>query len=423
GIGIDLFQVEKIDTDPLSDYNGNKWDKINPGAEGLYTMSINNKGDLNDTYEMTLSYPPRDAGWDWYFIETESLTANVSLTAPPLADQFGGITGQALTVKVECPIEAIANTRIPILLKGTSVLSKTSNMEEITKKDELIMVVGSEMDFEMGATQTEMLMLPEDNGTMDFEIILTNTGNTGMYILISAQGIPSGLDVKFSKDPIKLNYSSTVLFPVRVCFPEYLLYDQGDVISLKFFGITEGPRKNISVNITIGRWADLDVEYIGPDPIIIKPGESGNGTVRITNLGNAPEWINASLEGERDSLSLSLSTVEQTSIIQARDHLDIEVTAHAHQDAGSSIGTIYLNITSEISSPVSIPIDVEVVHLHNVSMRLVDGSVKLTDTISPGDARKYVIVIENHGNGPENLDLDIGSQFTGAGNEKVDIAS
>ena len=85
-VNFDIQFMVEPDQDQLSEMKGKKWAKLSPGSNGIYWIIITNMGPINDTYRIKLEDPPKDAGWNWYFYETRSLTADVELTSPHIRD-------------------------------------------------------------------------------------------------------------------------------------------------------------------------------------------------------------------------------------------------------------------------------------------------------------------------------------------------
>ena len=47
--------TKPVDMSPISLYQGYKWDKISPGATGIYSFEVANVGNVNDTYALTIT--------------------------------------------------------------------------------------------------------------------------------------------------------------------------------------------------------------------------------------------------------------------------------------------------------------------------------------------------------------------------------
>lgn len=412
-VDFDLFYLKQIDTDPLSDYNGNKWDKINPGAEGLYTMSINNKGNLNDTYQLFLSTPPRDAGWNWYFIETGTLNASVTLTAPTLADQFGGITGQTLTVKVECPIEASKDTQIPVLLKGTSELSMSSDIEEITKKDELIMVVGEQNEIQLKIEDSTKYVDP--NGTVEFYMLISNLGNRDVInVLLSVEGVISGWNVKFPEEPIPVYQGQTKSIPLRVKAPGYARSNSKLVLNV--IGVIEGAtnfRATAPCTVIVNHVYDFDAVAIDKE-VSVDPGNSVWFTMQISNIGNGEDVIKPSAYEILLDWNLTFYNREGFQKyevdIDYQENIFLLGRLKVPEDTRTGPYVVGVNLTGEGSSRL-IYIKVKVNQTFDLRVKTLEGEDNMTSNIRPDQEMPYVIRVSNLGNGLETVNLKLGARY------------
>lgn len=421
-VDFDLFYLKQVDTDPLSDYKDKKWDKINPGGEGLYTMSINNKGNLNDSYLMTLSTPPRDAGWNWYFIETGTLNATVSLTAPTLADQFGGVTGQTLTVKVECPIGASKDTQIPILLKGTSELSRSSEIEEITKRDEIIMVVGEQHELQLKIEESTRYVDP--NGTVEFYLLISNLGNEEVInVLLNVEGKTSGWNVKYPEEPIPVYQGQTKSVPLRVKAPGYARANSKLVLNV--VGKIEGAtniRATAPCTVIVNHVHDFDAVAIDKR-VSVDPGKSVWFTMQIKNLGNGEDLIIPSAYEILLDWNLTFYNREGFQKYEVPIDYDenIFLQGRIKVPEGTRTGpyVVGVNLTGQGSSSI-VYVRVNVNQTFDLRVKTIDGDNNMTADIRPDQEIPFVIKVSNLGNGLETISLKLGARYDHT-NDAMDV--
>ncbi|MFO8052208.1 MAG: CARDB domain-containing protein [Thermoplasmatota archaeon] len=421
-VDFDLFYLKQVDTDPLSDYKDKKWDKINPGGEGLYTMSINNKGNLNDSYLMTLSTPPRDAGWNWYFIETGTLNATVSLTAPTLADQFGGVTGQTLTVKVECPIGASKDTQIPILLKGTSELSRSSEIEEITKRDEIIMVVGEQHELQLKIEESTRYVDP--NGTVEFYLLISNLGNKDVInVLLNVEGKTSGWNVKYPEEPIPVYQGQTKSVPLRVKAPGYARANSKLVLNV--VGKIEGAtniRATAPCTVIVNHVHDFDAVAIDKR-VSVDPGKSVWFTMQIKNLGNGEDLIIPSAYEILLDWNLTFYNREGFQKYEVPIDYDenIFLQGRIKVPEGTRTGpyVVGVNLTGQGSSSI-VYVRVNVNQTFDLRVKTIDGDNNMTADIRPDQEIPFVIKVSNLGNGLETISLKLGARYDHT-NDAMDV--
>jgi uncharacterized membrane protein len=422
-VDFELFYLKAIDQDPLSPLVNKKWDKINPGAEGLYTISINNKGNLNDTYALSLSTPPRDAGWNWYFIETGSLNASVSLTAPSLSDVFGGITGQTFTVKVECPIDATRDTKIPILLKGTSVLSQTSVIEEITRKDELIMVVGEHNELQLKIEDSTKYVDP--NGTVEFYLLITNLGNKDVInVLLSVEGKISGWDVKFPEEPIPVYQGQTKTIPVRVRAPYWARANSKLVLNM--VGVIEGApnfRSSAPLTVIVNHVYKFDAVVIEKTGVSVDPGSTVRFTMQISNLGNGEDTIMPS--AYEILLDWNLTFYNKEGFQKYEVTLDYDTNIYLigrlkiPEDTRTGPYVVGVNLTGEGSSLV-VYVKVYVNQTFDLRVTSNENDNNITTNIRPDQEKPFIIKVANKGNGLETITMRLGAQYDHT-NDAMDV--
>jgi uncharacterized membrane protein len=413
-VDFEVFYLKAIDTDVLSPLVNRKWDKINPGAEGLYTVSINNKGNLNDTYLLTLSNPPRDAGWNWYFIETGTLNASADLTAQLLADQFGGRSGQTFTIKVECPIEATRDTKIPILVKGVSVLSQSSDIEEIIQKDELIMVVGEHNELQLKIEDSTKYVDP--NGTVEFYLLITNLGNKDVInVLLSVEGKISGWDVKFPEEPIPVYQGQTKTIPIRVRAPSWARANSKLVLNM--IGVIEGAtnfRATAPLTVIVNHVYDFDAVVIEKQGVSIDPGKTVWFTMQISNLGNGDDLIRPS--AYEILLDWNLTFYNKEGFQKYEVTLDHEANIYLSgrikipEDTRTGMYVVGVNLTGEGSSLV-IYLKVFVNQTFDLRVTSIDNDHNITANIRPDQEKPFIVKVANKGNGLETITMRLGAEF------------
>ncbi|MGA1866486.1 MAG: CARDB domain-containing protein [Thermoplasmatota archaeon] len=413
-VDFELFYLKAVDQDPLSELVGRKWDKINPGDDQIYTISIRNKGNLNDTYMLTLSTPPRDAGWNWYFVETGTLNASTSLTAQVLADQFGGISGQTFIVKVECPIEATRDTKIPILLKGVSVLSMSSDIEEITQKDELIMVVGEHNELQLKIEDSTKFVNP--NATVEFYLLITNLGNKDVInVLLSVQGRISGWDVKFPEEPIPVYQGQTKTVPIVIRAPNWA--QANSKLVLNMIGEIEGApnfKSTAPLTVIVNHVYDFDAVVIEKQGVYVEPGETVWFTMQISNLGNGDDDISPS--AFEILLDWNMTFYNKEGFQKYDVTIDFEELIYLYgrikvpENTRTGLYPVGVNLSGEGSSLV-VYVKVFVNQTFDLRVTSIDDDHNISANIRPDQEKPFVIKVSNKGNGLETVTMRLGAQY------------
>ncbi|MGA1820522.1 MAG: hypothetical protein ACMUHU_05885, partial [Thermoplasmatota archaeon] len=412
---VDLAQqlrLKAVDQDVLSPLVNHKWDMINPGAWGLYTISINNKGNLNDSYEIMLLRPPIEAGWNWYFFETGTLKVEVNLTAQLMADQFGGKSGQTFTVYVECPYEATRDTKIPIILKG---VSNRSN-ETVTRTDELIMIVGERNGLSMFIYE-DPIQIFGPNNTVAFHLGITNTGNKDVVnVLLSVEGKISGWDVKFPEEPVPVYKDQTKLVPIRIRAPNWARFQMGEGYMFNFIGVIEGA-PNYRVNVTlrvpkISGWQAYIPPIIDPD---IDPGGTLNASLRIYSRSNFDDIIHFKRIDTDDQLEVDITDREGLPVdalsMEAFGDAELVVRINASEDAVAGNHTVVFRLTPVENEVIEVSATVNATQYGGLHSTFLDGSLEIRDIAPIREKRRFTIEVKNNGNGPDNVSLSLGRFF------------
>ncbi len=413
-VDFELNYLKQPSTDPLDPLVGEKWDKINPGAEGIYTISVLNKGNLNDTYELTLSPPPLDAGWDWYFVETGDITANISLTAPPLAEQFGGITGTSFTVKVKCPIDATKDTQIPIILTGVSGRSKEAVIEDIIKVDKLIMIVGEVNELQLRIEDSTKYVDP--NGTVEYTLEITNLGNKDIiYVVLSIEGKQPGWTVRYPEEPQAVYQGQTRPVTIRVTAPGYVGANQKLVLNV--IGVVKDAtniRASAPLTVIVNHVYEFDAVVIEKDSVRVDPGNNVWFRMQVSNLGNGEDMIMPNAYEILLDWNLTFYNLEGYQkyefTMDWKSNIFINGRIKVPENTRTGWYVVGVNLTGEGSSKV-VYVKVYVNQTYDLQVETLDDTNVMTAQIQPDQEKPFVLRVGNYGNGLERVTLRLGKQY------------
>jgi archaellum component FlaG (FlaF/FlaG flagellin family) len=413
-VDFELNYLKQPSTDPLDPLSGEKWDKINPGAEGLYTISVLNKGNLNDTYELELSAPPTDAGWDWYFIETGEITANISLTAPPLMQQFGGVTGTTFTIKVKCPAEAAKDTQIPIILKGTSVESMSSVIEDITKTDTLIIIVGEISELDLKIEDATKYVNP--NGTVEYYLQITNLGNKDVInVILSIEGKQPGWKISYQEEPVPVYQGQTKQVTIRITAPGYVGANQKLVLNV--VGVIQGStqyRDSAPLTVIVNHVYDFDAVVVEKDGVKVQPGSNVYFRMQVSNLGNGEDIISPNAYEILLDWNLTFYNPEgfqkYTFTLDWKTNIFIHGRIKVPEDTRTGQYVVGVNLTGQGSSKV-VFVKVFVNQTYDLRVTTIEGENELSTQIRPDQEKPFVLQVGNYGNGLERVTLRLGKEY------------
>lgn len=286
--------------DPLDPMVGKKHDTVMPGSKGLYTISILNKGNVNDTYDISLNEPT--PGWDWHFIETGKRYADISLTAAILVEQHGGVSGATFTIQVQSPETATAGMIFPLILSGTSRLA-TEWFIELEKNDTLNFIVGEVHDFEIEVPDGPFLFEGfYSPWGLEIPVNITNLGNVDpISVLLSVNGSYPQIGVSYWDDPFPVSKGSTFTRTITIYIiePGMMTDPAGTVYEFQISAESGGLYRNGSFEVILGERSSLE---ISTDPGVIediRPETNFEMNLIIKNRGNIDEVLNITADADK----------------------------------------------------------------------------------------------------------------------------
>ncbi|MCU0799036.1 MAG: hypothetical protein MUC62_05135, partial [Candidatus Thermoplasmatota archaeon] len=401
-------------TDPLDPLVGQKWERIGPGEEREFQLTISNKGNLNDSYEIVLSPPPKEAGWDWYFIETKGQKMMVNLTAGALRDVFGGISSETFTIMVEVPSGAAKDQRIPVQVAGTSVLSRNSNIEEIRKTDTLVMIVGVNRDLVMYSNDPTLHVDP--NSSVEFSLYLMNNGNQDLIrVLLGSSQTPKGWTMSMPSGPIEVYQGQSKLVVVKVTAPRYARANEKLVLTIT--GVIEGSptyKDEVILTTIVNHVYDFDVVVLNKEGIKINPGKTQWFAIQVSNQGNTEDKLKPSAYELKLDWNLTFYNVEGYQKYELLLDFDTSMTIKGLLKIPFNTRTgwyvVGLNLTGIGSSKI-VYLKVFVNQTFDLQVRSLDGSNNLTSQIRPDQERPFTLKVSNFGNGLERVVMKLGAKF------------
>jgi len=414
-VDFELSYLKQPSVDPLDPLVGKKWDKINPGGEVIYTVSILNKGNLNDTYEVSLNPPPADTGWNWTFIETSSLKARIDLAAPIFREVTGATSGTTLNVKVKCPIDARKDTQLPVVVRGISVLSGQSDIEEITKTDEITMVVGEHNELEVRIDESTKYVDP--NGTVEFMVSITNLGNKDVInVKLSVYPKAAGWDVRYPDDPIPVFHGQTKKVAVTIKAPGYARANSKLVLNVE--GVIVDATNFVStapLTVIVNHVYDFDADVIEKEGVAVDPGTSVYFNIQISNLGNGDDLIKPT--AYEIMLDWNLTFFNQEGYQKYEVPLEYKATyfllgrIKVPEDTRTQRYVVGVNLTGGGSTKV---VYIAIFVNQTFDLRVTsEEEYNMVEEVylQPNQEKPFIIKVANYGNGRENVVLKLGQDY------------
>jgi len=299
----DIQYMIEPDIDPLSPLYNEKWSKIPPGASVEIWVVVMNMGEKNDTYEILLSGPSADTGWEYYFKEEGGTGSTVNLTSPRIRDEFGGISFKTFIVEVQCPIDGGKGWNIPLEVSMVSENSRSAyGPDGLSDTDRLFFIVG-EISYLHISPPWKRIYYTDPGEWIDITVPFTNLGNKDEITIdiIIEEGdhwrtsyrdfeniytrSKHLLDLEWTRSVIDVHQGETVFKNISVRTPP-LWAGEDDVFQFRIFAYIVGaPLFYMSdiVTIIVNKLTKLQVEIEDIHGILMKQGSFTTVDLNINN--------------------------------------------------------------------------------------------------------------------------------------------
>ncbi|MGA1793909.1 MAG: CARDB domain-containing protein [Thermoplasmatota archaeon] len=419
------------DMNTYSPYYGQKWAKLSPGAEAIYWIIIYNMGPLNDTFHVELSAPPRDAGWNWYFMDIGKLFLEVDLISPQVRDEIGGITYKTFPIMVQCPIDATRDPRIPMTVTAVSERDLFDpGIVAPVDSDELLIITGN-VGYLPIRLWDQTLFLVEPGEWITLPVSVTNLGNKDAFNVTltideseywrsSYRDFESIyqrkgyiLDYEWTETTVTVWQGQTVRLDVRVRVPPEI-FGSDDVMQFRMFGRIEGSNYWMTsdvVTLIVERYAELKVAIFEGESFPVEPGKVERVHLNVFNtfenqdvledvLLLDPKGVRLEVFNETNSSFENMgirgfSTAIVPLEFYVDDHypfglLDLKLVIRTRY-----YGKIFLNVTLDVRKKAGI--------------KLLPTDPLISDVIdmSPGKEKTLVFGVRNEGNCDAKVTLEL----------------
>jgi len=373
-----------------------------PGDWGSVRVEVSNDGNITDSFVPSVIGLPTD--WQIYYAHTNGITLNplsgvtlypgeskqIDLKIMPGQNESTGFT--QMTFKAYSNYYNEVNTTLPVQFQ---VLA-----------DRVPLITGPE----------QRPNCPPGN-TCTFAVLVENIGAaTDVFDLsIDQASLASGWQVG-----LEWTQASSILVrpdtPVQVYLTMTLPNDCApDTIStFKLTATSQNDSRRfheIELDISASMISNASVEVTNTQSVgdwIVDAGETKTISFTITNHATRQDIFEMSVQSSGAMLWVVEQPTRPNAVINsgASTTFSIEVTAPANAQAGDDGPNIIPIITSTRSGMTFMGTefnDLEVESIEDIIIRLVDSPLKLT----PGIGNKIEIEIENDGNGPTQVVIDL----------------
>lgn len=427
---IDFYVGWDIDPwmeDPDDPRKGQKYNQISPAATEKFKILIKNLGNVNDTYDLSLTGLLK--GWNAYFTENRLNTYSVSLDAKSYetcSDYKGSET--EIDVYITVPANAWRNDISQIKIIGFSRFSINNlSLEDIYREDILIVEVKIPCDpIELTCDDPQKYIDPGSNLTFIIEIRIIERTNV-MVELNHTNFLPEGWKVDYPK-LVYGSKSSLTKISIVIAAPFHSPRGNKCIVTIRGNIVSEGLSWASDTQTLV---AIVGPDYCPPELDIspythtVDPGESVESTIKVSNQANCDDFVILSpfkLKPEWGDAVFIYKGQEFYNYIQI--HLDytekITVKLKLLIPENELAGTYHpvFNVT-DLKNTFLLRIEVIVNQTYDLSIFVHDEEKnEFVDQIeidaSPGWELSYLFKLTNNGNGPDIIKLeseDLGLKF------------
>jgi len=273
------------------EFTGSKVGSIAPGERKVFQVVLNNKGNVNDTYDISLVSP---SNWGVFFDnggEGWNLTLAKEGRVPDAA---------VINVTIEAPITASKGEIVDITILGTSTMSGMLGLGSLKRSDQLsltitglpaIVISCQEDNKHVNPGETvkyEVFLINNFDSTLDVTFSFFATGTIIDSLQIFSQNWSAGYPTK--NFAIKSRERVKVIFQVGA--PTKAIAGTRKVVELRATGYDnfgmEYEAQAIAVTAISNLVARISAQAT-PDEQRCQPGSAVNYTIAVTNEGNGDD--------------------------------------------------------------------------------------------------------------------------------------
>ncbi len=319
------------------EFTGNKIGDIAPGERKVFQAVLNNKGNVNDTYDISLVSP---SNWKVFFDnagEVWNLTLGKEGAVPDAA---------VINVTIEAPITASKGEIVDITILGTSTMYGMLGLGSLKRSDQLSLTVTGLPALVMSCVEDnkhvnpgeivkyEVFIINNYDSTLDVTFSFYGTGTLIDSLQVFANNWSGGFPAK--NFAIKSRERLKVIF--QVAAPTYARSGTRKVIEIRAIGYDNFGMEYEAQPISVTAIANLVAKISAnaePSEQRCYPGNDVNYTITVNNEGNGEDIADLQIydlpigwEYEFESTSNFLSPFEEVPV-----ELKIIVPANALADS------------------------------------------------------------------------------------------
>jgi hypothetical protein len=382
-----------------------------PGEEHVYTVSLQNIGNVNDTYRIWVD--DLQPGWEFsWSTGTENDASEISVELESaLFKEYGAVNTTELQLRVRIPTDEIGGEISYITIKGVSILSENEQAKDhpaislIERKDTMFVKIGNVPKLHIFCDENKKYIMPGERAK--FNVYVKNNGNVDYTVMLSYSEPTTGWFISAPK-AVDVRSAEQKLIEVFLTAPAEEYQTQAEtheMIGIEGRVDTNEGTLSSSVGVIgiLGHVRHMNVT-VTPAVNTTVPGGAVGYTALIENLGNSD------LEVVLNPYSLELGWAllfpdDDSFLVMWKETVAVRFQIHVSTSALAGTITNILNV-SDISGENTVHVNVKTVVLqtHDLGIGVYTEDNDLytagtTQYITPGSQTMYDIRVENKGNG------------------------
>ncbi|MEM2870397.1 MAG: S8 family serine peptidase [Thermoplasmata archaeon] len=351
--------------------------RADPGGRASFELEVLSTGNAPDTISLSLEGGLPE-GW------SASLSSeSVNLGA-----------GERTSVKVDIEVSRDAPAFERVSMRASAVSGGN-----LTHRAMLWLTVEVNQVFMMELFAAGEERWVEPGGTEVHRLEVRNAGNGPDEPLLALRGLPDGWGATLSTERLRLAAGEAQNFSVIVSAPRGArALSQASITVSCSYG-RNGTTETV-VTTRVRQLAAIELELAASNNAI-NPGGEGELTVIVRNRGNGPDAIALSAElpeGWRGEWSRPVT------LIEPGDYATERLTVFVPQDAPAGQMELMIGAVSGADPNVTAELEASVLVKQYYGVRLSAPVNK--ETVEPGSAADFEVVVENTGNGEDTFILE-----------------
>ncbi len=414
-VDYDLHFIDPSNDDPFDTGAGRNNVTVDQGSKTHAPLLIWNRGNINDTYTLTLDPPPLDQGWIWYFAETGTRTIDLSLTAPTMCEVFGGESSRILDVVVHCPADGYGGWEIPVKVMPDSYQYRINGIEALQSPATLMVKIR-----EMASIQILVMGAfthASPGGETEATVQIWNTGNIKeMELDLTVEDMYNISTLNSPIDPVVVDMGKTIyetinltISPRAMAETTYLLIVNA---SNEKFGVWDTDQLRIQADPVQGLEVDIDL-----NDDVVCPGNPARGVLRVRSLANFDDEICVNLSSSFPGLEMEF-TVSPGGLkgyfeLPAFSKISSEVMVTTAGSVPAGKYQLSVSITPKSMATRNFTQEITVGPYTEVTLGFENGMDVFSSSIEYGSDTTFTVKVTNSGNVPSVIGIILARDFIG----------